>query len=153
MYDCEICGRASESLFVIEVEGTQLAACQGCTKGKTIIDVVGLEAKERKPIVAEEKNEALVEIIDNYGEEIRKARERLGMPLTVLAERINEKHSTLLRVEKNRMLPSEKLTAKLEKELGIRLAAKSDVGAKNNRPGKNEPVTLGDAAVKKNGRR
>jgi uncharacterized protein (TIGR00270 family) len=88
------------------------------------------------------------ELVENYGEEIRKAREALSLPLKVLAERINEKESTLTRIEKQEMLPSEKTRQKLEKELGIKLLSKASDTKTFIASKKSEPVTLWDLAKK-----
>ena len=91
------------------------------------------------------------ELVDDYGAVIREARARLGIPLNVLAEIISEKMSTLLRVENGKMQPNVKLTRRLEKELGIKLTEKPSGEGKPKQLGRSEPITLGDAAVKKGG--
>ena len=74
------------------------------------------------PVVREKETEELVE---NFGEVIRNAREKQGLPIKVLAEMINEKESTLVRIEKQKSSPGEKTRHKLEKELRIKLLAKA----------------------------
>jgi putative transcription factor len=59
--------------------------------------------------------------VEGYGKLMADARKRMGLPLEVLAERINEKLSFLERVEHEKTLPDEKLAHKLQKELGIKL--------------------------------
>jgi len=151
MYDCEICGKHTETLYVIDVEGAQLSVCAGCSRGKDVIDEVGTEQKVRggrviggiKPAEEEE------ELVEGYGMRIRKAREAMGIDIKVLGEMINEKHSTLLRVEQEKMPPNMSLAAKLEKALGIKLSARPESIEGGKTPG-NAPITLGDAAFKKN---
>jgi uncharacterized protein (TIGR00270 family) len=89
------------------------------------------------------------ELVANYGEVIRKAREALGLPVKVLAERISEKESTLVRIEKQKAQLTEKERKKLEKELGIHLLAKADEKKVAARPRRDEPVSLWDAAKKR----
>jgi putative transcription factor len=147
MYSCDICGRQVGKLYVIQIEGAEMAVCGECSEGKNVIDTVGDEPKSRKNETKHEE-EPVEELIDNYGSVIRNARERMKIPLTVLAEIINEKESTLLRVEKGKMLPNIELTKKLEKELGIKLTEVAAEGDKTKT--KHEgPITLGDAAFKK----
>ena len=86
------------------------------------------------------------EVVDNYGEIIKAAREFIGIPAKVLAERINEKLSTMVRVEKGEMLPEDRLVKKLEKALGIKLIAKSSIDAKTYSQQRPNSLTLGDAA-------
>ncbi|MFA6908155.1 MAG: helix-turn-helix domain-containing protein, partial [Candidatus Micrarchaeia archaeon] len=72
-------------------------------------------------------------------------RKKMGRPLEVLAERINEKHSFLERVEHEKTLPDVKLAHKLERELGIKLLQEVSSGTAadvKDRQGKG--MTLGD---------
>lgn len=86
-----------------------------------------------------------LEVADDYGTLIANARKKLGLPLEVLAERINEKLSFLERVEHERTLPDEKLAHKLEKELGIRLLVPTVSGASAATSGGSKGgMTLGD---------
>lgn len=148
MYDCEICGKKTETLYVIDVEGAELAVCAGCSRGKNVIDEMGTAEKVRGGRVVGKRQKDEEELAQGYGMRIRKAREAMGIDLKVLGERINEKHSTLLRVEEERMPPNMDLAAKLEKALGIKLFEKPDEveGGKTSSGG---PITLGDAAFKK----
>ena len=85
-----------------------------------------------------------MEVVDGYGALIQSARKKLGLPIEVLAEKINEKLSFLERIEHQKTLPDEKIARKLEKELGIVIlleVAESDTGGDTR---KGAPVTLGD---------
>ncbi|MCL5427880.1 MAG: multiprotein bridging factor aMBF1 [Candidatus Marsarchaeota archaeon] len=148
MYDCEICGRKTDTLYIIDVEGAEMTACAKCSAGKNIVDTITQDAgqaRKQGPLQAEDAPIA-EELAEDFGDMIRMAREKMGLPLSVLAERINEKESTLNRVEHGRMLPPAQLIKKLEKQLGIKLTAVPEQLPKTNaRPG-SEPVTLGDAA-------
>ncbi len=152
MYDCEICGRKTETLYVIDVEGAQLSVCAGCSRGKTVVNEIGNGEKVRgsrvigRPAAKEED-----ELVDGYGMMIRRAREAMKIDIKVLGERINEKHSTLLRVEEEKMVPDINLTAKLEKALGIRLGQKPESAVGEEIKGGPE-ITLGDAALRKGGK-
>ena len=148
MYECDVCGRETPALYIVEIEGAEMAACESCSAGKNVIDIVGEEKKRVNTRPLKKAEEPEEEVISGYGKAIRDARERLGMPLNVLAEIINEKESTMLRVEQERMLPSITLTKKIEKELGIKL---TEIPAKGGevRTSGNGPITLGDAAFKK----
>jgi putative transcription factor len=151
MYDCEICGKKTEVLYVIDVEGAQLSVCASCSRGNPVIDEIGIKKETirgKKVFAGRKQRIEAAELVDDYGERIRKAREGMKIDLKVLGEMINEKHSTLLRVEEGKMPPDINLTAKLEKALGIKLAS-----AEEDREGpklsKSGPITLGDAMIKK----
>ncbi len=145
--ECEICGEETDMVYVVEVEGAVMNVCAECAKGKKVVQKIDLSKKENKEIKQVKKEEEK-EIVDNYGSLIRKAREKLGLPLNVLAERINEKESTLLRIEEEKTLPTDKIIKKLEKELGIKLTEEpKEQSNVNIKP--DEPITLWDAAEKK----
>ena len=70
---------------------------------------------------------------------------RTGLPIAVLAERINEKVSFLERVVNQKTLPGEHLARKLEHELGIKLlAAVSATEEKKGGGSSGKEMTLGD---------
>jgi putative transcription factor len=149
--ECEICGKQADVLYEISVEGAQMLACERCARSGEILRTVNSEKEEkpRKTVPIEKKRESgEEEIIENYGDVMRKAREALGLPIKVLAERISEKESTLIRIEKQKTLPSEKTRKKLEKELGIKLVSRSAEKEQFRTSKKDEPVTIWD--MKKN---
>lgn len=147
MPECEICGRQAAAVFEVNVDGAQMLVCESCARGKQVVHGFGHERGGGHDAVRAPTKET-EELIENYGMEIRKARERLGLPLVVLAERMSEKESTLARIEKEKTLPSEKTRVKLEKELGIKLLAKSTVEKAFIPKSRNESLTLGDLAKK-----
>lgn len=150
MADCEICGRASDIIYVVDIEGAEMGACARCSRGKKVIETIGSAREEnskpaRRPAAKTEE----YEITDGYGVMIRRAREAMGLPMKTVAEKINEKESTLRRVEEGKMQPNDSLVKRLEKELGIRLMVKSEGDLKVSGIRKNEPITLWDAAIRK----
>ncbi|MGC8495746.1 MAG: helix-turn-helix domain-containing protein [Candidatus Micrarchaeia archaeon] len=124
MEECELCGRKIEHAYVIDVEGVELRVCADCAAGKHVIEEPKPQGKKvyRKVGTSSEEQKSVVE---GYGSIIRNARERMKIPLKVLAEMINEKETLLLRVEEEHTLPSIELTKKLEKALNIKLAVES----------------------------
>ncbi len=149
MYDCEICGKKTKSLYIIDVEGAELTTCMNCAEGKNIVEIIEEESPKIGVRTTQKTEESSIEVIDNYGEVIRSAREKLGVPMKVLAEMINEKESMLNRIEHGKLLPNDKVVQKLEKNLGIKLTTSIEKGSHLQNKGNDAPVTLGDAAVKK----
>lgn len=150
MPECEICGRKVATVYEITLDGAQMLVCEKDAQGRDVLKTFGPEEQKQEsaknaPVAKESGPE---EVVEGYGEKIRIAREALGLPLKVLAERINEKESTLNRVEKQETLPSEKTRQKLEKELGIKLLSKGNDEKRFVAAKKNEPVTLWDLAKK-----
>ncbi len=148
METCEVCGKATEELYLARIEEATMWVCLSCSRGKQVLQSMNIKQESPKQ-VAIKKGKEEEEIAENYGEVIRKARDRLGLPLKVLAERISEKESELVRVEKQKTLPSESLRKRLEKELGIKLTVKVEQEKKQVTTSKNEPITIGDAAFSK----
>ena len=149
MEECEICGKPAATIYIIEIEGAQMSVCNSCAKGKKVLQV----QEERKKNEVEKKNstvseDSTEELYDNYGEMIRKKREELGLPLKVLAERINEKESTMKRVEEQKTLLPPELMKRIEKELGIKLTHKVE-RVRSHGTGKGSEITIGEAAFKK----
>ena len=140
--ECEICG-AEGAGYIVLVEGAKLNVCQDCSgAGKLIRAPQPARDPAAQPAHA---GKVEMEVADGYGSIIAAARKRMGLPLEVLAERINEKHSFLERVEHEKTLPDEKLAHKLERELGIKLLQEVSSGtAVNMKDRQGKGMTLGD---------
>lgn len=149
METCEICGKSTEKIYLANIEQANMWVCTSCSKGKKILKSMGLSEVEKGSAYSKKRELEDDEIVDHFGEQIKKAREKLGFPLKVLAERISEQESTLRRVEQGRGLPTEALRKKLEKELGIKLVEKKLGGDSAGSFGKKGPMTLGDMAFTK----
>ncbi|MEM0149472.1 MAG: multiprotein bridging factor aMBF1 [Candidatus Micrarchaeaceae archaeon] len=149
MEECELCGRKIEHAYIIEVEGVELRVCSKCAEGKHIIqEPKAAPARPSKGSAAKfhegAKSAEDSEIIENYGSLIREARERMGLPLKVLAEMLNEKETLLLRIEEQKTLPSNELEKKLEKALNIKLSAKPQGGDEVHARGGNAGASIGE---------
>jgi len=150
MLECELCGKIIRGkAYIVKIDSAEVVACQECATGKEVVRVIDLENKEVKMKKGNEikREQQKEEIVLDYGERIKKAREELKLPLKVLAERINEKESYLKRVEDQEVLPSEETAKKLEKELGIKLFEKVEEKNIETQPPKN--LSLEDIATKK----
>ena len=143
--DCEICGRQDGGILAI-IEGAKLYVCPGCSRGGKIISVPQPPAKKQLASTpsfgAGARTE--LEVVDDYGRTIRAAREKMGLPLSVLAERISEKESYLDRIEKESAKPAETVAKKLEHELGIRLLEQVTVQHYDYSDKSGKGTTLGD---------
>jgi len=150
--ECEICGRSTDDLYEIKVEGALMLVCEKCSRGKSVLNKFGRETERTIRVSAASsgrEGEGDDEIVENYGEVIKNAREALGLPIRVLAEKINETESSLARIERQKSPPSEKARKKLERELGIKLTARTEAKKSVLAPRRNEPLSLWDVAKKK----
>lgn len=146
---CEICGRKGVRA-VVSVEGAKLVACGGCARGKKILYYLEENEPVPEPRQMERPRRGMEEseeIVDDYPERIKKARQKMGLPISVVAEKINEMESYLERIERGTITPTFAVAKKLEKELGIKLIEKveASVAPSEHSKGKKftEP-TLGD---------
>ena len=148
MEECEICGAKAKDIYIVNVEDVELRVCTKCAKGKKIVSKPVDRAAVRKKTASERKEEEL-QLVENYGNVIHNAREAMKLPLKVLAEMLNEKETLLLRIERQRTLPSLELTKKIEKALGIRLAEQEKNNENVDLGGGGDRVTLGDFVKRK----
>jgi putative transcription factor len=135
---CEMCGKNVTFLRKVTIEGVLLEVCSECAK-------FGVESKKEvpkeqgpKPIIAQrlEFREKRArprdvlerfekeDLVEDFAQRIRIAREKTGMSQKELAMKINERVTILSKIEAAQMRPDEKVIAKLQKELGIVLKEK-----------------------------
>jgi putative transcription factor len=145
--DCELCGRPTKDIYVLNVENVELRACASCAKGKKVIrtemepQMQRLKPAFQRPRRVSDEDRQLVE---DYQNVIRNAREGMKIPLKVLAEMLNEKEHLLLRIEEGKTMPTIELTKKLEKALKIKLTEEPKEPEKKFTAGKSQGATLGD---------
>lgn len=143
-----MCGRETKDIYILNVEGVELRACARCAKGKKVIrtefEQAATRKNESKP--SKQLKEEEKPIVENYGAIIRQARERMKIPIKVLAEMLNEKEHYLVRVEEQKTEPNLALARKLEKELKIKLTEESvsENGNYNQKNQKGSVATLGE---------
>ena len=138
---CEICGMEIKGeVYRIRIDASELSVCKSCArlgtvvveakKGKEVLEPQhansNVNAKpKRKPISKlytqiDHEIEAEVEIDEmeeDYGRKIKEAREKAGLKQAELAQRINEKHSLLRKIENEEIMPSEEIRKKIERAL------------------------------------
>jgi putative transcription factor len=92
-----------------------------------------------------------MEIIENYADVIRGARQKMGISQEELSQRVGERVSTLQAIESGRQKPTEKTLRGLERELEISLLeAISPVPLRTKKEsGRPSTPTLGDRVVVK----
>ncbi|WP_456481368.1 multiprotein bridging factor aMBF1 [Methanopyrus sp.] len=158
---CEICGRVIDGRpKVVEVEGSELRVCEECAKfGREVVQSqprreTGPQRerrprrrpaapRRRRPRGFDPFDEGL-EVVPDYDERVREARERKGWSQEDLAEKIGEKVSVIRRIEAGKMEPDVELARKLERVLGIELLERvSEEEAGSAGAGGGE-LTLGD---------
>ena len=137
--ECEICGKETQEVKQISLEGSTLIVCTDCSSyGKELEneETAFIPAAPKRPVrpmrtirpprFEEEKLDLGLEIVPDYGKIIRKSREAKGLTVKELAMKIFEKESLLHRLENQSIKPSDDLIKKLEKQLGTGLKKKTE---------------------------
>ncbi|MCW7071488.1 TIGR00270 family protein [ANME-1 cluster archaeon ex4572_4] len=150
MTQCEICGaeiKGGRAGLCIKIGSSELRVCKSCARHGTVVEtetwreksgkdkkqqtaVVGAgkraEAERRQDSRLYEKMEhdldAEAELAEDYGQRIKKAREKAGLKQAAFAQKINEKQSLLRKIEREEVLPSEAVRRKIERSLNISLS-------------------------------
>jgi len=141
---CEVCGRKiHENPSKVIIEGAKMTVCHECAKHGTTtwsetpkprVELQkpnlssALYASSLSPIqikkkIVQPKVDTTQEIVEDYGEVIRQAREKAGLSHEELAKKINEKESLLRKIETGKVAPNDLLVSKLEHALKIKLLA------------------------------
>jgi len=137
---CELCGKEVPETRATWIEGTQLKLCRDCQKfgdkakpgtqespTKVVIES-RLQQRERRMRTRDiYQEEETWELAADYGKRIKDAREARGWKIEQLAAKINERASSLGKVEAGTMKPTDDLVSRLEKELSIVLMEKVPV--------------------------
>jgi putative transcription factor len=142
--ECELCGRQTEERYIATVENVELRVCTRCAKGRHVTPEFVPASRSFSTGLA--RPEMSGEIVEDYGNRVRIAREHMKIPIKVLAEMISEKEGVISRVEQQKMTPPDPLRKKLEHALKIKLIeeASSESSPYKGGSGKSEEATLGE---------
>jgi putative transcription factor len=153
---CEVCGREirGQPNYRI-IEGGKLTVCAQCSKfsdqewdprrpkaRKTTTRRRSAQPKRRRRSDIEAAES--LELIDDYGMTIKKARQKKGLTVEDFARKIREKESVIKKMEKEDMNPPLDLVRKIQRELKIDLLEKADTGTGTVLSRPMGPRTLGD---------
>jgi putative transcription factor len=162
---CEVCGRKiREAPMRVVIEGAKLTVCTECSKhGKSTWE------EQPKPTAMSQKQSAISlgtpklgaiqirkriitarvdtsnELVEDYADVIRQAREGIGLSTEDLGKKISEKESVLKKIETGKMAPTEQLISKLEHTLKIKLLVPVAEEKVSLPKAANREFTLGDA--------
>jgi len=126
---CELCGRECTCRPAI-VDGVKMMVCPGCMKHGSAVAVSSpAEPPSRKPILERIKRpkqkdvykDMDKELVSNWNEIIKSARQKKGLTREQLGFKIGERTVTISKIENGDLRPSDDVAKKLEKELGISL--------------------------------
>ena len=119
MGNCDLCGKNFEFLFKARIEGSMVDVCERCSKFGEVLWKIKNIKSELKTKNDEFENQEI--IVDNYDKIIRREREKIGLKQDELARKLNEKESLIQKIENKHIIPSLKVSRKLEKFFGMKL--------------------------------
>ncbi|HMB44287.1 MAG TPA: multiprotein bridging factor aMBF1 [Candidatus Methanoperedens sp.] len=154
--ECEICGTDIKGNPIrVTVEGTILDVCSKCAHyGKPQDKWTPVSRKmaptERVIVTHRPKRDAFDkledEILPDYAQVIRKARESQGLTIEKLASKMMEKATLIRKIEREELVPEDTVRKKLETTLNIKLTER--VSSQDQRGGGFiRGTTLGDVAI------
>jgi len=132
---CEVCGQEIRGQpFYRIIEGGRMTVCGQCSKfgsGDWDPRQVNVSQNQRRPAQPRRLRNDLeaaeeLELIDNYGELIRKSRQKKKLSVEDFAKKINEKESVVKKMEKEEMNPPAKLIKKIENTLNITILERGE---------------------------
>ena len=157
--NCEICGKPIEGRPIrTKIDGSVLEVCKECSKFGRVQKDTPLERKfvsrnkkgnpQKRPQarqnVQRRREEPMDELVEDYNQIIRKARESKGWTREELGAKMYEKVSVINRIESGKMEPDIKLAKKFEKTLNITLIEKyDDMDLESFKSSASGPNTLG----------
>jgi putative transcription factor len=159
---CEVCGRKIHGKPVKAIiEGAKLMVCSQCSRhGQIVFEEVETSQQALgtpmgsvpKPGKSKAQGaggvEASKELVEDFDVKIREARMQMGLSHEELGKKISEKVSVLKKIETKKIIPNDRLAAKLEHALRIKLLVPAGTEEKASslqaqRPQSRE-LTLGD---------
>jgi len=154
--DCEICGSVIKGNPVrVTLEGAVLDVCGNCAHyGKPADKWTPVSRKmtptEKVIITVKPRRDAFDklqdEIMPDYAQIIKKARESQGLTIEYLASKMMEKATLIRKIEREELIPEDAIRKKLETTLNIKLTER--VSSQDQRSGGFiRGTTLGDVAI------
>ena len=152
---CEICGaEIREKPLCITIDSSELQVCQKCAPYGKPVDKRTPVSRKVSPVVrtvtrTEKRPKKDFfdilkdELLENYVQIIRNAREAKGWSQEDLAENIKEKASLIKKIERSEIVPEDSVRKKLEYTLNIKLTERVDATGQEVSHLKKD-TTLGD---------
>ena len=155
---CELCGTECDCKPA-NVDGVKMMLCPRCMRyGQRISTSDSTPIRVKKPMLDRIKRPKVKdvykdmekELVSDWNEIIKNARERKGLSREELGFKIGERTVTISKIENGDLRPSDKMVEKLEKELEITLVEKVSGVSTMPRSSQSRGLTLGDFIKKEN---
>lgn len=144
---CEVCGREIRGPpFRRVIEGAKMTVCAQCARFGT---AEWTPSRPRVPLRRQRPRDEVeavesLELVEDYGEKIRKARQRMRMTVEDLGTKIREKVSVIKKLEKEELAPDRRLVQKIRNALKVELLVAGETAAAPMLPKTTRVRTLGD---------
>jgi putative transcription factor len=173
MPQCEMCGKEVPSLTTVRIEGAEIDVCDDCAEFGTEVRTESTSSTSTKYSTSESESSSssasassgssssssesrhdmfdeMDEVVQDYDQRIRNAREATGLTQEELANQLNEKASLIQKLEHGDVLPSDDIQTKLERKLDISLAESAQADDSEWEGGSSAgSYTLGDVVKRK----
>jgi putative transcription factor len=180
MVQCEMCGKETNSPNTVKIEGAELQVCDECADFGTEVKTQEQSTTSTKYSTGSsgasgssggssgstatsssggsssggrrrDMFDEMDEVVQDYDERIRSARESAGLSQEDLAKQLNEKASLIRKLEHGETLPSDDVQQKLERALDIDLSegASPEEDAEWEGGSSTGEYTLGDVVERK----
>jgi putative transcription factor len=167
-----MCGAEKSSLTTTKVEGAELDLCDDCSDFGTEVTTDSSSSASTKYSTSSSSGSSsstssggssssggggrrrdmfdqMEEIVGDYDQRIRQARESEGLSQEDLARELNEKASLIRKLERGDTLPSDDIKQTLERRLNISLSEGSGDQDENWESDSSMTQTLGDVVERK----
>jgi putative transcription factor len=154
---CELCGRECDCR-VATVDGVRMRLCPSCMRYGTGVKASSETStsikspvlnKIKRPKVKDVYKNMDKELVSGWNDLIKSARKKKGLTREELGFKIGERTVTIAKIENGDLRPSDKVVAKLEKELNINLVEEvSSVTSVTTGSHHSNHLTLGDLIKK-----
>ena len=161
--DCEVCGeQIFGRAFSVVIDSAKLLVCFECSKSGSPSRRYEPENQQastkrvtpiRPRMRVQPSQQRLMSddsiIVEGYGKQIRRGREKLGFTHLELSRKIGEKISLLQKLETEKMTPELALAKKLENTLRIKILGSPTTAQVGEEVNAHKPtdLTLGDVVV------
>ncbi|MEM0127923.1 MAG: multiprotein bridging factor aMBF1 [Thermoplasmatales archaeon] len=133
--NCELCGKQTNRLFDVIIDGVHMRVCAECLKyGKEIPKKPEIQHRNIAHLTSPPPavhaahterqrgaDEDVEEPIEDYGKIIKKKREEMGLSQEQLASKLQEKKNLIAKIEREEIKPDKQIARKMEKVMGIKV--------------------------------
>ncbi|MDT7867644.1 MAG: multiprotein bridging factor aMBF1 [Acidianus sp.] len=151
---CEVCGRPIKGAgHRVLLEGAEVLVCDDCfaklTKSGRAVPVPRKPQKVTSAPKVRKQRAEMLEVVDDYPDLIRRAREERGWTTAVLAQKLRVSEDLVRRIEGGKVKPTVDLAKRIEELLKIKLLQPVEYEEEEAEGTKGGPdvLTFGDVAV------